>query len=85
MNDCVGGEDERSVRLVGGVLPIEGRVEYCTIAGFKIIDGRVEYFSSAEWNTICDNKWDNNNAAVVCNQLGYDTEGNTQFINVLTH
>ena len=62
MNDCVGGEDEKTVRLVGGVLPIEGRVEYCTRGG---------------WRTICDNKWNNNNAAVVCNELGYDTEGDT--------
>ena len=60
MNDCVGGEDEQNIRLVGGTLPIEGRVEYCM---------------GGEWSTICDDNWDNNDAKVVCRQLGYDIEG----------
>ena len=60
--DCVGGEDEQNIRLVGGILPIEGRVEYCM---------------NGEWGTICDDNWDNNDAKVVCRQLGYETEGKT--------
>lgn len=68
INDCVGGEDEQRVRLVGGTLPLEGRVEYCM---------------NGEWATICHNNWDNNDASVVCRQLGYDVEGVISFVLVL--
>lgn len=63
--DCVGGEDEQNIRLVGGIIPIEGRVEYC-------VDGK--------WGTICHSRWDNNDAAVVCRQLGYHVGGNAQLL-----
>ena len=44
------------VRLMGGAGPHEGRVELC-------ING--------VWGTVCDDFWDNRDAAVVCNQLNY--------------
>ena len=65
VNDCVGGEDEQNIRLVGGTLPIEGRVEYCM---------------GGEWGTICHDRWDDNDAKVVCRQLGYDVEGAANII-----
>lgn len=54
---CNDGE----VRLVGGVSANQGRVEICY---------------NGVWGSICgssdDGSWSHEEAAVVCNQLGYD-------------
>ena len=49
-----------SVQLVGTPLRHAGIVEICL---------------NSSWGRVCRNGWDNKDAAVVCNQLGYGTEG----------
>ena len=54
-----------TVRLAGGSSSNEGRVEIC---------------QSREWKTICDNNWSENEARVVCRQLGYSDQGDRLII-----
>ena len=37
--------------------------------------GRVEFCSSGRWILVCYDHWDNDDATVLCRQLGYDTDG----------
>ena len=63
-SNCSDGD----VRLIGGTASNEGRVEICINQAW----GSVCYSTSRySWR----NSWDNNDAKVVCRQLGYQELG----------
>ena len=49
-----------AVRITGGRNPNMGRVEVCI---------------NSTWGTVCDEDWDDTDAAVVCRQNGYSPHG----------
>ena len=56
---CADGQ----LRLAGGNIANEGRVEICM---------------NNVWGTVCDNSWGATDATVVCRQLGYSRQGQNQ-------
>ena len=53
--------DHGEVQSVGGSGPQEGRVEICNYS---------------QWGRVCSYLWDDDDARVVCRQLGYSPRGN---------
>ena len=42
----------------------------------------MEICLGGQWGTVCDNGWDNNDATVVCGQLGFNRKGMLLCINL---
>ena len=58
VQDIAGSGKEGSIRLAGGSVPSEGRVEV---------------FLLGQWGRVCGSTWDQRDATVACHQLGYST------------
>ena len=53
----------------------------CTNGDVRLMEcyirsGRIEVCDNNSWGTICSNSWDDIDASVACNQLGYSLYGN---------
>ena len=49
--------------------------QFDLVDGISQENGRMEFCYRGVWGTVCDDDWDNNDAAVMCRQLGYSTVG----------
>jgi len=45
------------------------------VEGSSSNEGRVEVYHNGKWRSVCDNRWDDTDAGVVCRELGVGSSG----------
>lgn len=66
---------------VGVVCGSLSRVQIRLVNGSSTSNGRVEIYHNNTWGTVCDDSFNNNAAAVVCNMLGFQRGRSTAVSN----
>ena len=61
----------------------DGDIRLVPTAGDAENEGRIDYCSGRRWVSICHDSWDNNDAKVVCRQLGFNVESNFNENNII--
>ena len=73
-HDC-GHHEDAGVRCAGEELCTQGAIR---LQGGTATQGRVEICNNNVWGTVCDDAWDDTDAAVACRQLGLPSAGTLQ-------
>ena len=60
----------------------DGEIRIISYVSQRKIIGRVEICVNGSWGTICDEFFDDNDAKVICKQLGYSPLGNECLLSI---
>ena len=66
---------EDSVRLVNGIAGSENSLPSYDLIKEEVARGRVEICVEGRYGTVSDDSWDYTDASVVCQQMGFSTNG----------
>ena len=72
---CAGCRGQNDHCTANGDNYEHGGIRVLGINTTSIVAGRMLICHNGEWREVCHDGWDQNNARVVCHQLGFDPQG----------